>query len=367
MSDFTKIQQEYNPNDGVQRSYAEADRMSGATANHGNLHGSGHGSGPGSAHGAPKLNSSGVPLVQVQPATQADLQATYAQSLPEDTSYGWYGSMTNTLGSCVGSVGAIPLCVCFPNPFKRVNQGDVGLVTKFGKLTRCVDPGLVRINPLSEKLIHVDVKIQILDVGNQMCLTKDNVTIQLNSCMYYHITSPHRAAFSVNNVRQALSERTQTTLRHVVGSRVLQDLIERREEVAASIQEIIDEVATTWGVKVESILIRALEFSRELQESLSMAAQAKRIGESKVIGAKAEVEAAKLMRQAADILSSKAAMQIRYLDAMQAMAKSSNSKVVFMPGITSNSDDDLQKNINEQAFDDPNMRSLVNNSVMERM
>lgn len=69
-----------------------------------------------------------------------------------------------------------------------------------------------------------------------------------------------------------------------------------------------------------------------------MAAQAKRIGESKVIAARAEVESAKLMRQAADILSSAPAMQIRYLEAMQAMAKSANSKVIFLPGISSGGD-----------------------------
>ena len=133
-------------------------------------------------------------------------------------------------------------------------------------------------------------------------------------------------------MRQALIERTQTTLRHVVGARVLQDVIERREEIAQSIGEIIEDVATGWGVQVESMLVKDIIFSNELQDSLSMAAQAKRIGESKVIAARAEVESAKLMRQAADILSSAPAMQIRYLEAMQAMAKSANSKVIFLPG-----------------------------------
>jgi erythrocyte band 7 integral membrane protein len=79
------------------------------------------------------------------------------------------------------------------------------------------------------------------------------------------------------------------------------------------------------------MLIKDIIFSNELQDSLSMAAQSKRIGESKVIAARAEVESAKLMRQAADILSSAPAMQIRYLEAMQAMAKSANSKVIFLP------------------------------------
>lgn len=168
-----------------------------------------------------------------------------------------------------------------------------------------------------------------------MCMTKDNVSVQLTSVIYYHITSPHKAAFGISNVRQALVERTQTTLRHVVGARVLQDIIERREEVAASIMEIIEDPALKWGVQVESMLVKDIIFSHELQESLSMAAQAKRIGESKVIAARAEVESAKLMRQAADILSSAPAMQIRYLEAMQAMAKSANSKVIFLPGASS--------------------------------
>jgi len=218
-----------------------------------------------------------------------------------------------------------------PNPYKPVSQGNVGLVTKFGRFYRAVDPGLVKINPLSEKLIHIDVKIQLCEVPQQVCMTKDNVTVHLTSVIYYHVISPHKAAFGISNVRQALIERTQTTLRHVVGARVLQDVIERREEVAQSISEIIGDVAEGWGVQVESMLIKDIIFSRELQDSLSMAAQSKRIGESKIIAARAEVEAAKLMRQAADILSSAPAMQIRQLEAYQAMAKSANSKVIFVP------------------------------------
>ncbi|KAJ4190902.1 hypothetical protein NW755_005114 [Fusarium falciforme] len=239
--------------------------------------------------------------------------------------------MKDTLGVVIGTMGAIPCCIICPNPFKEVHQGNVGLVTKFGKFYKAVDPGLVNINPLSEKIIQIDVKIQTAEVPEQICMTKDNVTLRLTSVIYYHIVAPHKAAFGINNVRQALMERTQTTLRHVVGARVLQDVIERREEIAQSIGEIIEDVAAGWGVQVESMLIKDIVFSQELQESLSMAAQSKRIGESKIIAAKAEVESAKLMRQAADILSSAPAMQIRYLEAMQAMAKSANSKVIFLP------------------------------------
>jgi len=84
-------------------------------------------------------------------------------------------------------------------------------------------------------------------------------------------------------------ERTQTTLRRVVGARVLQDVIERREEIAQLIDEIIEDVASGWGVQVVTMLVKDINFSNELQDSLSMAAQAKHIRESKVIAARAEV------------------------------------------------------------------------------
>ncbi|PWY80386.1 hypothetical protein BO94DRAFT_537257 [Aspergillus sclerotioniger CBS 115572] len=288
-------------------------------------------------HHQPTESAREAGLVNVQPARPGDLQPKYAQQIQHGDdnpdAHGWYASFIHGLGECVGCLGAIPCCFCCPNPFKPVAQGEVGLITRFGRFERSVDPGLVKVNPLSEHLTAVDVKIQIVEVPRQSCMTKDNVNLNLSSVIYYQIISPHKAAFGISNVRQALVERTQTTLRHVIGARVLQDVIERREEIAQSTSEIIEDVAAGWGVQVESMLIKDIIFSSDLQDSLSMAAQSKRIGESKVIAARAEVESAKLMRQAADILSSAPAMQIRYLEAMQSMAKTANSKVIFLPAM----------------------------------
>ncbi|OAA63203.1 stomatin family protein [Cordyceps fumosorosea ARSEF 2679] len=304
----------------------------------------------------------------VAPPREDDLQQSYAKVVGSEANpKGWYGSMINGLGAIIGTIGAVPCCICCPNPYKSVQQGNVGLVTKFGRFYKAVDPGLVKINPLSEHLLQVDVKIQTADVPEQICMTKDNVTLRLKSVIYYHIVSPHKAAFGISNVRQALMERTQTTLRHVVGARVLQDVIERREEIAQSIGEIIEDVAAGWGVQVESMLVKDIIFSQELQESLSMAAQSKRIGESKIIAAKAEVESAKLMRQAADILSSAPAMQIRYLEAMQAMAKSANSKVIFMPGASSSTAATLGDAVNATRQDgqDDSLNQAIQARVIE--
>jgi hypothetical protein len=111
-------------------------------------------------------------LIKVEPPRREDLQPSYAREIQPDTeddsAHGWYGGMINTLGSVIGTLGAIPCCIICPNPYRPVDQGNVGLVTRFGRFARAVDPGLVKVNPLSERLIQVDVKIQIVGTLHQL-------------------------------------------------------------------------------------------------------------------------------------------------------------------------------------------------------
>ncbi|CAG8577739.1 21386_t:CDS:10, partial [Racocetra persica] len=272
-------------------------------------------------------------IISMQPSGVQPMQTTYSETFPlNNNPHGFYSSMMNALGNICGFFGSIPFCCCSCcNPYQRVMQGNVGLISRFGQFYKIVDPGLTKVNIVTENLIPVDMRIQISEIPRQAIMTKDNVYIHIDSVLYWHIIDPYQATFGVTNVRKALIDRTQTTLRHTLGARVLQDCIESREAIAFEIKEIIDEPAHGWGVKVENILIRDIIFSKELQQTLSSAAQQKRIGESKVILAQAEVDSAKLMRQAAELLNSPAAMQIRYLEAMASMSKASGSKVIFMP------------------------------------
>ncbi|TFK24717.1 stomatin family protein [Coprinopsis marcescibilis] len=267
----------------------------------------------------------------VQPLKRSEMQPSYAQDLGTgEVTHGVYGTMLHSLGSVVGLCGAFPCLPC-PNPFKEVQQGSVGLVQRFGQFYKSVDPGLVQINVCTEALRIVDVKIQISPIGRQTVITRDNVNVEIDSVIYFQIVNPYRAAFGITDLRQALIERAQTTLRHVVGARAVQSVVTEREAIAFEIAEIVGDVADKWGVAIEGILIKDIIFSAEVSASLSSAAQQKRIGESKVIAARAEVDSARLMRQAADILASPAAMQIRQLEALQQMAKSAHSKVIFVP------------------------------------
>ncbi|GJJ78594.1 hypothetical protein EMPS_10953 [Entomortierella parvispora] len=276
--------------------------------------------------------------VNAQPKRNNDMGATgnvtvksYAEEFPAQRVNGFYGSMVNAFGSCIGTMGMIPCCVCCPNPYKSIEQGTIGLVSRFGRFYKTVDPGLIRLNPYTETVQKVDMRVQISRISDQVIMTKDNVSVHIDSILYWHIIDPYLATYGIADVRQALVERTKTTLRQVLGARVLQEIIENRELLAQEIQNIIDVPAHQWGVTVESILIKDIQFSKSLQESLSSAAQAKRLAESKVIQAQSEVDSAKLMRQAAEFLNTPAAMQIRYLESMAAMAKHSGQKIIFMP------------------------------------
>ena len=211
------------------------------------------------------------------------------------------------------------------------------------------------MNPCSESIRITNVQLQISPLPQQQVLTRDNVKIQIESVLSWSVKNPYRATFLVQDVRLALIERAQTTMRHVMGSRNLQSVIADREAVAAEIQEIVAEVSEAWGVTCDSILIKDILLDAETQSLLASAATQRRLGESKIIAARAEVESAKLMRAAADILSSPAAMQIRQLETWTHMSKNANTKVIFVPVTTVGTDaGSLAKTLNQgQAEGNP--------------
>lgn len=148
----------------------------------------------------------------------------------------FYEGFYTAVGNCLGTIGAFPGCCCFPNAYQTVPMGSVGLISRYGKFYKSVDPGLHFVLPVVENLQLVDIKVQVEDIPRQTVTTKDNVSIMIDSVLYWHILDPVTAAFLVSDVRLALMERTQTTLRQVLGTRVLQDAIE--SESLASVQRL---------------------------------------------------------------------------------------------------------------------------------
>lgn len=190
--------------------------------------------------------------------------------------------------------------------------------------------GLQYFNPFTDKIHIVDMKTNIINLNRQKALTRDNIEVDIDAAVYYNVKIPRKTYYSVSDIHKSVQELTFATLRSICGHYVLQELLEKRDEVSLELGKFVARQVHEWGIEITNILIKDIILNQELQDILSAVAKEKRLAESKILNATAEVESAKLMRQTADILSGKAAMQIRYLETIQGMASSGNVKVVFL-------------------------------------
>jgi erythrocyte band 7 integral membrane protein len=181
-------------------------------------------------------------------------------------------------GNFLGYLGAVPCCFCFPNPYRIIEQGFVGIFTRFGKYTRTVDPGVYYVNIFTESYSTVDIKVRISDLGSQLVITKDNVNIFIDSVIYWQVVDPYKSIYHIENISRAVKERAMTVMRQVIGYYDLQNCVTNRESLAEEIKKIVSSISTFWGISVDRILIKDIKFSTDLQENLSSAAKQKRLG-----------------------------------------------------------------------------------------
>ena len=250
--------------------------------------------------------------------------------IEEDYQEPCFASFMRGLGCCFGysclSLGG--LC-CYP--YKTVDRGSKAVIQEFGRLKRTVGEGLHYVNPITEKLTDMSQKIQVIDLQRQNVMTSDKLSINIDSVVYYQVTNIEDAIFKVQNITASIIELSYTTLRNVIGKASLEQCLSQREQIAKNIKEIVDENVKNWGVQIISIQIKDIQIPANIMTSLSSAVTAERDAEAKIITAKANVAAAKLMREASDILNTDAAMQIRALEVIDKLAHSQNTKVVILP------------------------------------
>lgn len=271
-------------------------------------------------------------IIPLMPNSNSNMSVE-GNMIQEETNNGCYQSSIETCGNCIGFFRTwFPcICCCFDYPYKEITQSYEGLLERFGKYVKSLPSGLQYVNPCSETLQYVNMKMQIIHLMNQQALTKDNLVLSLDTSVYYKVIDSRKMTYSVKDVRSAVSNLTFSTLRNTCGQHILQELLEKREEVAKHIQDYVDDHAHKWGVKVEHVFIKDILLSPDLQFTLSSAAKERKLAESKIISAKADVESAKLMKVSAEILDSKPAMQIRFLETINQITKSPNVRVIFTP------------------------------------
>jgi regulator of protease activity HflC (stomatin/prohibitin superfamily) len=169
---------------------------------------------------------------------------------------------------------------------KIVKQANVLIVERLGKFNRMAQSGVNFIWPFIDKVRPmisggassklVDLRERVLDFEPQPVITKDNVTMSVDTVVYYQITDPRRAMYEIVDLGFAITQLTITTLRNVMGELALDETLVSRETVNNRLQSVLDEATDKWGVKVNRVELKNIEPPTEIQDAMAKQMKAER-------------------------------------------------------------------------------------------
>uniref|UniRef100_A0A182VY90 Band 7 domain-containing protein n=1 Tax=Anopheles minimus TaxID=112268 RepID=A0A182VY90_9DIPT len=222
----------------------------------------------------------------------------------------------------------ISLFLCF----KVVQEYERAVIFRLGRLRSggARGPGVFFVLPCIDNYCKVDLRTVSFDVPPQEVLTRDSVTVSVDAVVYYRIRDPLNAVVQVANYSHSTRLLAATTLRNVLGTRNLSELLTEREAISHSMQVTLDEATDPWGVQVERVEIKDVSLPDSLQRSMAAEAEAAREARAKVIAAEGEMKSSRALKEASDIMcESPAALQLRYLQTLSSIAGEKNSTIVF--------------------------------------
>lgn len=211
-----------------------------------------------------------------------------------------------------------------------LQEYEKGVVFRLGRLIGAKGPGLIFLIPGVDRMVRVSLRIVTVDVPPQDVITKDNVSIVVNAVVLFRVVDPIKAINNVESYLESTFQYAQTTLRSVLGSVEMDQLLAERENLNKRIQEILDAHTEPWGIKVIAVEIKQVDLPKEMQRVLAQQAEAERTRRAKIINAQGEMEASeKLVEAAAKLASQPTALQLRYLQTLAEIATENSSTVVF--------------------------------------
>ncbi|NKQ38109.1 MAG: slipin family protein [Methanosarcinales archaeon] len=222
----------------------------------------------------------------------------------------------------------IILLIILPMAIKITREYERGLVFRLGRFAGTRGPGLFLIIPIIDKIVRIDLRIITLDVPSQEVITKDNIPITVDAVLYFKISDPQKATIEVENYMMATSQNSQTSLRGVVGSSSLDELLSEREKINQKLHEIIDRATDPWGIKVTAVEIKHVEIPKDMQRAIAKQAEAERQKRAKIILAEGEYLAAKKLKEAGEVLGADP-ITLRYLETLTDAAKEPNTTILF--------------------------------------
>ncbi|KAM5146867.1 stomatin-like [Mantella aurantiaca] len=215
---------------------------------------------------------------------------------------------------------------------KIVKEYERAIIFRLGRILRggAKGPGLFFVLPCTDSFYRVDMRIISFDIPPQEILTKDSVTVSVDGVIYYRVQNATLAIANISNADSATRLLAQTTLRNVLGTRSLAQILSDREEITHNMQSTLDVATDDWGIKVERVEIKDVKLPVQLQRAMAAEAEASREARAKVIAAEGEMNASRALKEASIVITeSPAALQLRYLQTLNTIAAENNSTIIF--------------------------------------
>lgn len=212
-----------------------------------------------------------------------------------------------------------------------VKQYERGVVLRLGRLRGDArEPGFTLVVPAVDRMHKVNMQIVTMPVPAQEGITRDNVTVRVDAVVYFRVVDATAAVINVEDYRFAVSQMAQTSLRSIIGKSELDDLLSNREKLNEGLELMIDSPAVGWGVQIDRVEIKDVSLPESMKRSMARQAEADRERRARIINADAELQASKKLAEAAEQMSDQpAALQLRLLQTVVAVAAEKNSTLVL--------------------------------------
>ena len=215
----------------------------------------------------------------------------------------------------------------------KLNQEwEESIVLRLGKYNRLAGAGLFFINPITERVITMSKRTQSINLEEQKVLTKDNVTVSIDAVAFIKIIDVKASVVNVESVFSSFNKYAQTTLRNIVGQKELDEVLAKRHEIAQEVQKDLEFVVKDWGIDVERLELQDISVPEVMQRVMARQAEAEREKRGVIITSQGELEAAKNLVQASDILAkSEYGFALRQLATLSDVSQDESNTVVFFP------------------------------------
>src|SRR4051794_13577008 len=158
-----------------------------------------------------------------------------------------------------------------------VPQARAGVVERLGRFPPTLDPGLSILVPFVDRLRPlIDLREQVVSFPPQPVITEDNLTVSIDSVIYYQVTDPKAATYEIADYIQAIEQLTVTTLRNVIGGMSLEDTLTSRDSINQALRSVLDEATGKWGIRANRVELKSVDPPPTIQEAMEKQMRAER-------------------------------------------------------------------------------------------